>query len=374
MSLMTHAADGDGKSQVQTAATGLPCRCQRKEPTAHVQTQMHHWARAHRCRWLSLWPAVSASPLLAHCLRVCVSFHPGTLLFLEGTAFLRAPWEEAARQQGPRRSCRVKAGSRLPRQPQQRRPRKDAEGPGFLGAPSKTQPFSREAGIGAGQTWVECPSPWVGGHRGPSEISNPMSIIKREPGASQGRQGTVSGTRVMGKNAGHSLLQKQKTSGRGPVILERTVPGERQAERQQTAARGCVASGLSTSLAWGFLEGSLKGRRLAHSTISLLQAAWPLSTRGYPGDGDSVAKRREKAGSLRPLWAGHANCRRLAPRLVPLRCERILPPWVCPCYQQPSAIPEVPTWTTVPRAWVPTWTARDSRPALPSSCFSHQTP
>ena len=55
-------------------------------------------------------------------------------------------------------------------------------GPGFLGAPSKTQPFSWEAGIGAGQTWAECPPPWVGGHRGPSEVSNPMSTIKREPG------------------------------------------------------------------------------------------------------------------------------------------------------------------------------------------------
>lgn len=150
--------------------------------------------------------------------------------------------------------------------------------------------------------------------------------------------------------------------------------GERQAERQQTAAWGRVASGLSTSLAWGFLEDSLKGRMLAHSTISLLQAAWPLSTRGYPGDGDSVAKRRGGAGSLRPLWAGHANCRRLASRLAPLQCERMLPPWVCCNYQQPSAIPEVPTWAPVPRAWVPTWTARDSRPALPSSCFSHQTP
>ena len=43
---------------------------------------------------------------------------------------------------------------------------------------------------------------------------------------------------------------------------------------------------------------------------------------GTPGDGGSVAKQRAGAGSLRPLWAGHANCRWLAP----LRCERTCHP------------------------------------------------
>lgn len=92
------------------------------------------------------------------------------------------------------------------------------------------------------------------------------------------------------------------------------------------------------SLVRGFLEGSPEGRRLAHPTISLLHSAWPLSAGGHPRDGGSVAKQRGGAGSLGPLWADHANCRRLSP----LQCERISPPWVCPCYQQPSAIPEVP--------------------------------
>lgn len=147
-------------------------------------------------------------------------------------------------------------------------------------------------------------------------------------------------------------------------MLERTVPGRKAVEapngsmgpRCQWPSHGPCA-GLSRGL-----PGRQEVGLIYHFSPSCCLATlnW-----GTPGDGGSVAKQRAGAGSLRPLWAGHANCRRLAP----LRCERILPPWVCPCYRQPSAIPEVPTWAPVPRAGSP-----PGPPALPSSCFSRQTP
>lgn len=197
---MTHAADGDGESQVQTEATGLPCRCQRKEPTAHSadpDAPLGPSTQAPPALPLARCLCLTAPRSFCVCVRVFLPRH--TPLF---TTDSLPPCTVGGRCEAagpPAHLCRVTAGSSLPRQPQQRRPRKDAEGPGFLGAPSSSQPSSQEAGIGAGQTWLECPSPRVGGHSGPFEISNPMSTIKREPGASQGRQGTVSGTRVMGK-------------------------------------------------------------------------------------------------------------------------------------------------------------------------------
>lgn len=126
-------------------------------------------------------------------------------------------------------------------------------------------------------------------------------------------------------------------------MLERTVPGRKAVE----AANGSMgprcqwpSHGPCAGLSRG-LPGRQEVGLIYHFSPSCCLATlnW-----GTPGDGGSVAKQRAGAGSLRPLWAGHANCRRLAP----LRCERILPPWVCPCYRQPSAIPEVPAWTACP--------------------------
>ena len=51
-----------------------------------------------------------------------------------------------------------------------------------------------------------------GAHSGPFEISNPTSTTKRETEASQGRESTVSDTRVMRKNAGHLSYKNRKKS------------------------------------------------------------------------------------------------------------------------------------------------------------------
>lgn len=159
---MTHAADGDGR-QVQTEATGLPCTCQRKEPTAHSadpDAPLGPSTQAPPALPLARCLCLTAPRSFCVCVRVFLPRH--TPLF---TTDSLPPCTVGGRCEAagpPAHLCRVTAGSSLPRQPQQRRPRKDTEALVFWALRPQPSPSARRQGSGLGRPGLSAhPHGWA---------------------------------------------------------------------------------------------------------------------------------------------------------------------------------------------------------------------
>lgn len=141
MSLTAQAA-GDSESQMQAVARG------RSQGSClfTVWNHRHHWTQAHRAQ-PAFPPVRSVSPLLSLCVCACLctpahsSFHNGQPSSVHHGRTLRSGRAPGAAVQG-------EGSSSLPRQLQQRSPRKDSTCPGLLGAQSSTQLLARRQAPG----------------------------------------------------------------------------------------------------------------------------------------------------------------------------------------------------------------------------------
>ena len=129
------------RESVQTAATGLPCRGQREEPTAH--------SAASPALPLACCLRLAAPRPFSACVRVFPPRH--TPLFTRDSLPPCTVGGHCEAAGPPAQPCGVKVGSSLPRQPQQRRPRKDTEALVFWVLRPKPSPSAGKQGSGLGR-------------------------------------------------------------------------------------------------------------------------------------------------------------------------------------------------------------------------------
>lgn len=148
---MTHAADGDGESQCKLRPLASPAGARGRSPLLTVQRR--------RSPSGLLSPPRRSSPILCVCARLSTPAHSS---FYKGQPSSVHRGRTLRGGRAPSAAVRGEGGQQPSPPATAEKAQEGHRGPGFLGAPSKTQPFSWEAGIGAGQTWAEChPHGWA---------------------------------------------------------------------------------------------------------------------------------------------------------------------------------------------------------------------